>query len=255
MQSDSPKGYWNIPELYAWASKRDHAAVEAVGGSEECSAEEADHLMGDALLSDDDGAHVAAWKRHLAGRAEMPTPLDVVYQLPRLFENGELRVYGRLHGQDSPVQIPASAWSVGLAITASYARHSWIAYAPSDPTNQWWDMLRVPSADALKVWPPQTESPASPSAPSKAAPSAPEPAWDDRIVKTWMGGEILKRRRETGEQTDRDSIAMAARIKFDGLGTERSKKLYRALDKDLKGKRGPKGPRNSGQKISAGCRN
>ena len=71
--------------------------------------------------------------------------------------------------------------------------------------------------------------------------------FDDVTVKTWMAAEILKRR-DTREQTDRDSIALAARDEFDGLGTVRSKELYTALDKTLKGKRGPKGPRISGQK-------
>ena len=92
------KQFWSIPELCIWAETRNHAAVDAVSDSD------ADHymgldLLGDTLLSDDDGAHVVAWKRHLAGTAKFPTRTEAVYQLPQLFERGELDIFGRERGK------------------------------------------------------------------------------------------------------------------------------------------------------------
>jgi hypothetical protein len=73
------KQWWSIPELCGWAATRNDAAVDAVNDND------GEHfmgldLLGDALLSDDDGAHVSAWKRHLAGTAGFPTRSDVVHE-------------------------------------------------------------------------------------------------------------------------------------------------------------------------------
>jgi hypothetical protein len=123
-QDYGPKGLWNIPELCIWAATRVHAAVNAV--SSDYDPEDARHLDADQFLSDSYGAHVAAWfATEDTGR---PTRLDVCHQLPSLFENGTLTVFGLLYDKGELTQIPPEVWNLGCSVTHSALRDSWWSY-------------------------------------------------------------------------------------------------------------------------------
>lgn len=110
-----------------------------------------------------------------------------------------------------------------------------------------WIDLSVRADECKACWPPPAI------VATGATESQVEPRADDETIKAWMGGEIV-RRRNTDEPRDRDSMALAARLEFPGLGSTRSKELYAALDNKLKGKRGPKNrdprKRDKGRRIS-----
>jgi hypothetical protein len=68
----------------------------------------------------------------------------------------------------------------------------------------------------------------------------------DATIAAWMGDEIVYRQKSGGDPR-RDAIVLAAKENFPHLTRQRAKRLFTGLDITLKAKRGPKGPRISGQ--------
>jgi hypothetical protein len=105
------------------------------------------------------------------------------------------------------------------------------------------------TAKALPAPPIEPEPALAPAAvePTPAPTSAPDHPVSDTIIMASMESEILKRR-DAGDRTTGPAIVLATADKFRGRVTERyARKLYRKLPKELKGKRGPQGPRISRQ--------
>jgi hypothetical protein len=159
----------------------------------------------------------------------LPAAWKAFRQLPALCGDDKLTMHGVAYGDGNHEPIPATAWP-GLEITHSQALGRFVAASPFNPGARWWTRLTICSADAQRIWPPreQTERPA-----------------DDVTVKASMQAEILKRR-AAGERTKQPDIVLATTTEFHGRLTERrARQLYKELPKELKGRRGPKGPRIS----------
>ena len=126
------KQLWSIPELCAWATTLEHAAVIAVSGDADI---EAAHLV------TNDGARV-------------------VKALPQLFERGALSVSGFLFDEGELQPIPSNAWSVGLSVAHNQSCRAWCAgtWGLDVPSHRFWSRLKVPSVEAMKVWPPRSAS-------------------------------------------------------------------------------------------------
>jgi hypothetical protein len=188
-------------------------------------------------------------------------------ELFKAFLSGELECLGRDKRVDEPTWVPLPKdcfrLPVGIRLNHNILEATSQGSADEyrlihDQASQWLD-LRV-DVTKLRAW----RSPAIVSTPAVAAgPSEPEDrsgergakatsggavesSVDDETVKTWMGGKIIERRK-VGQPTNLPIMVNAARAEFSdqGLGERHARKIYSTLDKKLKGRRGPKGPRIS----------
>jgi hypothetical protein len=199
-----------------------HPVQQAIEGLLIDAADVTDHWISPATLL----AHGQLTLQRAAGRLEEDR-IDWILVHPNVAVTG-LNSSGARVPIDKRVFASSTIDHANGAIATSDGRLAWSAVT-----------LELTTAAATNG-----ESPAP--APTPGSPV--ESSVDDETVKTWMGGKIIERRNR-GEPTDLPIMVNTARAEFSdqGLGERRARKIYSTLDKELKGKRGPRGPRISRQ--------